>query len=265
MTTTKHHNYDEDKIKSLSSLEHIRKRTGMYIGRVGDGSDYDDGIYILLKEIVDNAVDEYIMGYGDRIAITLDGTKIIVRDYGRGIPLGKVVECVSRINTGAKYSDEVFQFSVGLNGIGTKAVNALSSSFTVRSFRGGEFAGAVFERGKLLEQLKGKISGEPDGTLVSFDPDPDIFGSASFAAEHVERRLQLYAFLNCGLRIEYNGRLFATASSTCCATRWATRRCIRRCTISRGHSNLSSATRSGSKKHFSLSSTVSTPPTAART
>jgi topoisomerase-4 subunit B len=208
MTTTKHHNYDEDKIKSLSSLEHIRKRTGMYIGRVGDGSDYDDGIYILLKEIVDNAVDEYIMGYGDRIAITLDGTKIIVRDYGRGIPLGKVVECVSRINTGAKYSDEVFQFSVGLNGIGTKAVNALSSSFTVRSFRGGEFAGAVFERGKLLEQLKGKISGEPDGTLVSFDPDPDIFGSASFAAEHVERRLQLYAFLNCGLRIEYNGRLF---------------------------------------------------------
>ena len=208
MTTTKHHNYDEDKIKSLSSLEHIRKRTGMYIGRVGDGSDYDDGIYILLKEIVDNAVDEYIMGYGDRIAITLDGTKIIVRDYGRGIPLGKVVECVSRINTGAKYSDEVFQFSVGLNGIGTKAVNALSSSFTVRSFRGGEFAGAVFERGKLLEQLKGKISGEPDGTLVSFNPDPDIFGSASFAAEHVERRLQLYAFLNSGLRIEYNGRLF---------------------------------------------------------
>ena len=127
MTTTKHHNYDEDKIKSLSSLEHIRKRTGMYIGRVGDGSDYDDGIYILLKEIVDNAVDEYIMGYGDRIAITLDGTSITVRDYGRGIPLGKVVECVSRINTGAKYSDEVFQFSVGLNGIGTKAVNALSS------------------------------------------------------------------------------------------------------------------------------------------
>jgi topoisomerase-4 subunit B len=208
MTTTKQHNYDEDKIKSLSSLEHIRKRTGMYIGRVGDGSDYDDGIYILLKEIVDNAVDEYIMGYGDRIAITLDGTRIIVRDYGRGIPLGKVVDCVSRINTGAKYSDEVFQFSVGLNGIGTKAVNALSSSFTVRSFRGGEFAGAVFERGKLLEQLKGKISGEPDGTFVSFEPDPEIFGSASFAAEHVERRLRLYAFLNAGLRIEYNGMLF---------------------------------------------------------
>src|SRR5512145_65652 len=158
MTTTKHHNYDEDKIKSLSSLEHIRKRTGMYIGRVGDGADYDDGIYILLKEIIDNAVDEYIMGYGDRIAITLDGSRVSIRDYGRGIPLGKVVECVSRINTGAKYSDEVFQFSVGLKGIGTKAVNALSKSFTVRSFRGGEFAGAVFEQGKLKEQPKGRDS-----------------------------------------------------------------------------------------------------------
>ena len=136
MTTTRHHNYDEDKIKSLSSLEHIRKRTGMYIGRVGNGSDYDDGIYVLLKEIVDNAVDEYIMGYGDQIVISLDGPRVTVRDFGRGIPLGKVVECVSRINTGAKYSDEVFQFSVGLNGIGTKAVNALSKDFEVRSYRG---------------------------------------------------------------------------------------------------------------------------------
>src|SRR5512139_4064927 len=145
MTTTRKHNYDEDKIKSLSSLEHIRKRTGMYIGRVGDGSDYDDGIYILLKEIVDNAVDEYIMGYGNRIAIALNGSRITVRDYGRGIPLGKVVECVSRINTGAKYSDDVFQFSVGLNGIGTKAVNALSQNFEVRSYREGEYAGAIFE------------------------------------------------------------------------------------------------------------------------
>ena len=208
MATTKHHNYDEDKIKSLSSLEHIRKRTGMYIGRVGDGSDYDDGIYILLKEIVDNAVDEYIMGYGDRIAITLDGPMVSVRDYGRGIPLGKVVECVSRINTGAKYSDEVFQFSVGLNGIGTKAVNALSSNFEVRSFRSGEFAGAVFKRGKIVDQPKGKVQGEPDGTFVSFEPDPEIFAKVQFAAEHVERRLQLYAFLNAGLRIDYNGRIF---------------------------------------------------------
>ena len=135
--TMKPHNYDEDKIKSLSSLEHIRKRTGMYIGRVGDGSEYDDGLYILLKEVVDNAVDEFIMGFGGRIAVTLEGMRVTVRDFGRGIPLGKVIECVSRINTGAKYSDEVFQFSVGLNGIGTKAVNALSQKFEVRSFRDG--------------------------------------------------------------------------------------------------------------------------------
>jgi DNA gyrase subunit B/topoisomerase-4 subunit B len=208
MTTTKHHNYDEDKIKSLSSLEHIRKRTGMYIGRVGDGADYDDGIYILLKEIVDNAVDEFIMGYGERVAINLEGPRVTVRDFGRGIPLGKVVECVSRINTGAKYSDEVFQFSVGLNGIGTKAVNALSSNFEVRSYRGGDFAGAIFEKGRLLKEPRGKKPDEPDGTFVSFEPDPEIFGAAAFAPEHVERRIRLYSFLNAGLRIEYNGQIF---------------------------------------------------------
>ncbi len=210
MTTSRHHNYDEDKIKSLSSLEHIRKRTGMYIGRVGDGSDYDDGIYVLLKEIVDNAVDEYIMGYGEQIVINLDGPRVSVRDFGRGIPLGKVVECVSRINTGAKYSDEVFQFSVGLNGIGTKAVNALSKDFEVRSYRGGEFAGAIFKKGKLLEEPKGNKQNEPDGTFVSFEPDPEIFGRVSFGQENVERRLKLYSFLNAGLRIEYNGRIFVS-------------------------------------------------------
>jgi len=208
MTASKKHNYDEDKIKSLSSLEHIRKRTGMYIGRVGDGSDYDDGIYVLLKEVVDNSVDEFIMGFGDRIAVTLDGPRVAVRDYGRGIPLGKVVECVSRINTGAKYSDEVFQFSVGLNGIGAKAVNALSHRFAIRSFRDGDFAGAVFECGKLLEELKGKAPEEPDGTFVSFEPDPEIFGKVMFAADHVVRRLRLYSFLNTGLRIEHNGHVF---------------------------------------------------------
>ena len=208
MTTRKPHNYDEDKIKSLSSLEHIRKRSGMYIGRIGDGSDYDDGIYILIKEVVDNAVDEYIMGYGDRVVITLEGAQVTVRDYGRGIPLGKVVECVSRINTGAKYSDEVFQFSVGLNGIGTKAVNALSRTFEVRSHRSGEFAGAVFERGKIKKEPKGKMPEEPDGTLVYFEPDPEIFGNIAFSQDHVVRRLQLYSFLNAGLKIEYNGRLF---------------------------------------------------------
>jgi topoisomerase IV subunit B len=207
MTTTKLHNYDEDKIKSLSSLEHIRKRTGMYIGRVGDGADYDDGIYVLLKEIIDNAIDEFIMGFGDRVAIALDGAQVTIRDYGRGIPLGKVVECVSRINTGAKYSDEVFQFSVGLNGIGTKAVNALSKHFEVRSFRGGQFAGAVFVQGKLKETPKGNGSSEPDGTLVRFEPDPEIFGKVAFSPDHVERRLKLYSFLNAGLRLEYNGRI----------------------------------------------------------
>ncbi len=207
MTATRQHSYNEDKIKSLSSLEHIRKRTGMYIGRIGDGSDYDDGIYILLKEVVDNSVDEFIMGFGDRVVVSLDNAHVTVRDFGRGIPLGKVVECVSRINTGAKYSDEVFQFSVGLNGIGTKAVNALSSRFAVRSFRGGEFAGADFERGKLLEEQKGKTN-EPDGTLVRYEPDPDIFGKFAFFEDHVVRRLRLYSFLNAGLRIEYNDQVF---------------------------------------------------------
>ncbi len=210
MTTNKQHNYDEDKIKSLSSLEHIRKRTGMYIGRVGDGSDYDDGIYILLKEVVDNAVDEFIMGYGERVVVTVDAEGVTVRDYGRGIPLGKVVECVSRINTGAKYSDEVFQFSVGLNGIGTKAVNALSERFLVRSFRDGEFAGARFERGRLQKEEKGRLADERDGTFVSFAPDPEIFGAVAFNADHVVRRLRLYSFLNAGLRIEYNGTVFVS-------------------------------------------------------
>jgi topoisomerase-4 subunit B len=208
MKTKRQHNYSEDKIKSLSSLEHIRKRTGMYIGRVGDGTDYDDGIYMLLKEVVDNSVDEFIMGFGDSIRIELSDSRVTVRDYGRGIPLGKVVDCVSRINTGAKYSDEVFQFSVGLNGIGTKAVNALSERFSVSSFRGGSFAGAVFERGKLLEKQEGEAPGESDGTLVCFEPDPEIFGNVEFGEEHVVRRLRLYSFLNAGLRVVYNGRMF---------------------------------------------------------
>ncbi len=208
MTTRQPHNYDEDKIKSLSSLEHIRKRTGMYIGRIGDGRDYDDGIYILLKEILDNAVDEFIMGYGDRIVVTLEGPRVSVRDFGRGIPLGKVIECVSRINTGAKYSNEVFQFSVGLNGIGTKAVNALSSRFEVCSHRNGEFAAAFFERGKLVEKPKGQRPDEPDGTFIRFEPDPEIFGEGAFDLDHVDRRLRYYAFLNTGLRLEFNDRVY---------------------------------------------------------
>ena len=207
MSRTTRHNYDESRIKTLSSLEHIRKRTGMYIGRVGDGTHYDDGIYILVKEVVDNAIDEFIMGYGDRVVVTVEGPRVTIRDFGRGIPLGKVVECVSRINTGAKYNDEVFQFSVGLNGVGTKAVNALSASFLVRSHRGGEFVAAEFKRGKLVEESRGK-TGEPDGTLVVFEPDPQIFGTVAFLPDPLRRRIQLYTFLNAGLAIELNGERF---------------------------------------------------------
>src|SRR4029077_17248209 len=153
---TAKHDYDESKIRTLSSLEHIRTRTGMYIGRLGDGIHHDDGIYILLKEVIDNSGDELIMGYGRHIHVTVDGPLVRVRDYGRGIPLGKVIDCVSRINTGAKYNDDVFQFSVGLNGVGTKAVNALSQNFLVRSHRGGDFVEASFKQGKLKKENKGK-------------------------------------------------------------------------------------------------------------
>ncbi|MBU0678503.1 MAG: ATP-binding protein [Verrucomicrobia bacterium] len=206
MAPRKVHNYDESKIKTLSSLEHIRKRTGMYIGRVGDGASYDDGIYILLKEVVDNSIDEFIMGYGKKIDLQIEGHTVSVRDYGRGIPLGKVIDCVSRINTGAKYNTDVFQFSVGLNGVGTKAVNALSSTFTVRSFREGKYAEAVFRRGELVKQTrKGQAPDEPDGTFMSFEPDPEIFGEFAFETDHVEKRIRMYTFLNTGLRFVFNG------------------------------------------------------------
>lgn len=199
--------YDESKIQTLSPLEHIRLRSGMYIGRLGDGSNKNDGIYILLKEVVDNAVDEFIMGNGDRIMIDISGSRVKVRDYGRGIPLGKVVECVSVINTGAKYNDDVFQFSVGLNGVGTKAVNALSSYFKVISVRDGQCAEAVFERGKLVSQRTGKTkNGIADGTLIEFEPDTGIFGEYAFNMDFVEKRLWNYAFLNTGLTLVCNGR-----------------------------------------------------------
>jgi len=192
--------YDESKIKTLSSLEHIRLRTGMYIGRIGTGTHPDDGCYVLLKEIVDNAIDEFIMGYGKEVEVKIEGNHVSVRDYGRGIPLGKLVDCVSKINTGAKYNDEVFQFSVGLNGVGTKAVNALSKNFYVRSHRDGEFAEASFKIGKLKNEAAGKTS-EPNGTLIEFDPDPDIFKHSQFQLEYVERRLRHYSYLNTGLKL----------------------------------------------------------------
>jgi topoisomerase IV subunit B len=193
--------YDESKIKTLSSLEHIRLRTGMYIGRLGDGSNIDDGIYILLKEVIDNAVDEFIMGYGNTISIEIAKNRVRVRDLGRGIPLGKVVECVSVINTGAKYNDDVFQFSVGLNGVGTKAVNALSSSFRVVSIRGSKYSEAVFSRGALISKKQGKNSKEKDGTFIEFEPDEEIFGEFHFEEEYIEQRLWNYAYLNSGLSL----------------------------------------------------------------
>ena len=206
MADSKKHVYDESKIKTLSSLEHIRLRTGMYIGRIGDGSNHDDGCYILLKEVIDNTIDEFIMGNGKEVQIKIEGDTVTVRDFGRGIPLGKLVDCVSRINTGAKYNDDVFQFSVGLNGVGTKAVNALSREFYVRSHRGGEFAEATFKAGVLKSEKKGTTT-DPDGTLIRFVPDPEIFKKSEFRPEFVERRLRHYSYLNSGLRLVFNGKI----------------------------------------------------------
>src|ERR1700685_1049128 len=194
------HAYDKSKIKTLSSLEHIRLRTGMYIGRIGDGSHYDDGCYILLKEVIDNTIDEYIMGFGKEVQINIEGSPVTVRDFGRGIPLGKVIDCVSKINTGAKYNDDVFQFSVGLNGVGTKAVNALSKNFLVRSHRDGQFAEASFKIGKLKKEDAGKTR-EPNGTFIEFEPDPEIFKDSEFKLEFIERRLRHYSYLNTGLKL----------------------------------------------------------------
>ena len=196
--------YDESAVLSLDALSHIRLRSGMYIGRLGDGSHSDDGIYIMIKEVIDNSVDEFIMGNGKKIDIQLKDKTVSVRDWGRGIPLGKVIECVSQINTGAKYNDDVFQFSVGLNGVGTKAVNALSSHFLVRSFRDGKFVEAKFSKGVLKGEKKGKTN-EPNGTYVEFTPDPEIFKKYSFQKEIITKRLWHYAYLNTGLTLVFNG------------------------------------------------------------
>ncbi|WP_354005682.1 DNA topoisomerase IV subunit B [Desulfofustis limnaeus] len=210
--TTSSHLYDESKIKTLSSLEHIRKRPGMYIGRLGDGSHPDDGIYILLKEVIDNAVDEFIMGAGKRIDVQIDETGLTrVRDYGRGIPLGKVVECVSVINTGAKYNTDVFQFSVGLNGVGTKAVNALSEQFRVTSYRDGSYAAALFHRGILVERDQGE-SGEKNGTAVEFLPDRELFPDFIYDVTYIDRRLWRYVYLNAGLKIHFNKTIYHSAN-----------------------------------------------------
>jgi len=203
--------YDEKSIQTLDALEHIRLRTGMYIGRLGSGNHPLDGIYVMLKEVVDNAVDEFIMGAGKRVEITREDSTVTVRDFGRGIPLGKLVDCVSQINTGGKYNDDVFQFSVGLNGVGTKAVNALSSEFVATSWRDGKFRRATFAQGKQKSDRKGAQASAPDGTEIVFTPDPEIFGLYAFNEEFIEHRLRYYAFLNSGLKLSYNGRSFRSS------------------------------------------------------
>ncbi len=206
------HNYDESKIKTLSSLEHIRKRPGMYIGRLGDGSNHDDGIYILLKEVVDNSIDEFIMGAGKRINISIDEDgRVSVRDFGRGIPLGKIVDCVSIINTGAKYNTDVFQFSVGLNGVGTKAVNALSDEFSVTAYRDGKFARAEFANGNLVQEEKGEEKSK-NGTYIEFLPSRGMFPEFQFDLSFVEKRMWRYAYLNAGLKLYLDKKLFYSAN-----------------------------------------------------
>lgn len=200
------HNYTEDSIQSLDWKQHIRLRPGMYIGKLGDGSSKDDGIYVLLKEVVDNCIDEYVMGYGKKIEIDVKDGRCRIRDYGRGIPLGKVVECVSKINTGGKYDSQAFQKSVGLNGVGTKAVNALSSYFRVQAVRQGKTTWAEFERGELLKTKNELPTDLADGTEVMFDCDGEIFTDYHYRNDYIETMVRNYTFLNVGLTIVFNGQ-----------------------------------------------------------
>ncbi len=200
--------YNESSIKSLDWREHIRLRPGMYIGKLGDGSSKDDGIYVLVKEVVDNSIDEHMMGYGKTIDISISDQRVTVRDYGRGIPLGKVVDVVSKINTGAKYDSGAFQKSVGLNGVGTKAVNALSNYFKVQAFRDGQSKMAEFKKGILVTDPKPSKTDEKNGTLVVFEPDNTMFKHYHFIPEYLDDLMWNYAFLNAGLTINYNGQKF---------------------------------------------------------
>lgn len=197
--------YSDDSIRSLDWKEHIRLRPGMYIGKLGDGSAYDDGIYVLLKEILDNSIDEFVMGAGRTIEITVTDKKVTIRDFGRGIPLGKVIDCVSKINTGGKYDSKAFQKSVGLNGVGTKAVNALSSSFVVQSYRDGRTKKAEFEQGVLINDLPETETTQRNGTAVTFYADDTIFRHYHYIPEFVESMIWNYVFLNSGLTINFNG------------------------------------------------------------
>jgi topoisomerase-4 subunit B len=201
-------NYSEDSIRSLDWKEHIRLRPGMYIGKLGDGSAYDDGIYVLLKEIIDNSIDEFVMGAGRTIDINLSDHKASVRDYGRGIPLGKVIDCVSKINTGGKYDSNAFQKSVGLNGVGTKAVNALSKTFIVQSYRDGRTKIAEFSQGEIIRDEPEKETTQRNGTAINFTPDDSIFRHYRFIPEFLENMIWNYVFLNAGLTINFNGQKY---------------------------------------------------------
>src|SRR5690554_3871622 len=201
-------NYTEDNIRSLDWKEHIRLRPNMYIRKLGDGSSPDDGIYILIKEVIDNSIDEFVMGNGKRIDIKAKDGIVSIRDYGRGIPLGKVVDVVSKINTGGKYDSKAFKKSVGLNGVGTKAVNALSSHFMVYSVRDGEKKSASFERGVLVDDPKIVKTDERNGTFVEFYPDEQIFKKFAFKVPYIEKMIWNYCYLNRGLAIYFNGEKF---------------------------------------------------------
>lgn len=200
--------YTEDSIRSLDWKEHIRLRPGMYIGKVGDGSSPDDGVYVLLKEVIDNCIDEYVMGHGKTIEVSIKNNRVSVRDFGRGIPLGKVIDCVSKINTGAKYDSKVFKKSVGLNGVGTKAVNALSSYFKIKSVREGKSKLVEFDKGIIFNEEPIQDNSSRKGTKVTFIPDEELFGKYRFINEYVEKMLWNYCYLNPGLTILYNGNKF---------------------------------------------------------
>lgn len=202
--------YNEESIRSLDWKEHIRLRPGMYIGKLGDGSAPDDGVYVLVKEVIDNCIDEYTMGYGKQVELTIEGKKVTVRDYGRGIPLGKVVDVVSKINTGAKYDSKAFQKSVGLNGVGTKAVNALSQHFKVTAFRDGKEKTAEFEKGELIKEHKETKTDEPNGTLVEFTPDETVFRNFHYIHEYLDNQLWNYCYLNAGLALHFNGKKYVS-------------------------------------------------------
>ena len=202
------HQYTEASIKSLDWKEHIRMRPGMYIGKLGDGSSHDDGIYVLLKEVLDNSMDEFVMGFGKTIEISVRGQKVIVRDYGRGIPLGKVVDCVSKINTGGKYDTKAFKKAVGLNGVGTKAVNALSEYFKIQSHRDRKVKNIEFERGVITQEDDIVDTSQRNGTKVSFIPDSNIFGKYRFLEDYIVNMIWNYVYLNPGLSIVYNGQKY---------------------------------------------------------